>query len=135
MPKPIRCILLIDDDPDDNFLHRMVIEESGLCEEVRVAENGPEAIAYLTHVESPYYLRPDLIFLDINMPGMNGFEFLEEYETLPPEQKNGRVLLMLTTSLNPADKNKASQFSTVGGYHAKPLTQAMLTQIIHQYFQ
>ncbi|GAA4457645.1 response regulator [Nibrella saemangeumensis] len=135
MPKPIRCILLIDDDPDDNFLHRMVIEESDLCEEVRVAENGPEALRYLTQPDDAYYLRPDLIFLDINMPGMNGFEFLEEYEKLPPELKSSLVVLMLTTSLNPVDKDKATRFQAVGGYHGKPLTQAMLDEVVTRYFQ
>lgn len=134
MPKAIRCILLIDDDPDDNFLHRMVIEDSGLIEEVRVAENGTEALAYLSHTHDHYYVRPDLIFLDINMPGMNGFEFLEEYEKLPPEQKSGLVVLMLTTSLNPSDQRKATEFSTVGGYHAKPLTKAMLQDVVNRYF-
>lgn len=134
MPKTIRCILLIDDDPDDNFLHRMVIEESGLIETVRVAETGQAALDYLMHSHDDYYIRPDLIFLDINMPGMNGFEFLEEYEKLPAEQKTGLVVLMLTTSLNPSDQKKASNFATVGGYHAKPLTQAMLHEVVEKHF-
>ncbi|MDB5241216.1 MAG: histidine kinase [Spirosoma sp.] len=95
MSKPIHCILLIDDDPDDNFFHQLIIRESGVCDDVRVAENGLEALHYLTHTDQSDYKRPDVIFLDINMPGMNGFEFVEHYQTLPSDQKSRLLLLML----------------------------------------
>jgi CheY-like chemotaxis protein len=135
MPRPIRCILLVDDDPDDNFFHRLVIEQSGLCDEVRMAEKGLDALHYLTHTDQPGYQRPDIIFLDINMPGMNGFEFLEHYHRLPEDQKSRLLLLMLTTSLNPIDQKRAGAFSEVNGYHTKPLSLEMLQEIVDQYFR
>lgn len=134
MPKPIRCILLIDDDPDDNLIHKHVVEESGLCDEVREAENGLEAIQYLTNTDQPGYRRPDVIFLDINMPVMNGFEFLEHYGKLPNDQKSRVLSLMLTTSLHPPDRKREGVFSEVSRYHTKPLTVAMLQEIVDQYF-
>ncbi len=134
MSRPIRCILLVDDDPDDNFFHQLVIQESDLCETVRVAENGPDALRYLTGADAPDYQRPDVIFLDINMPAMNGFEFLERYHALPSHQKSRLVVLMLTTSLNPSDENRASASPEVKGYHAKPLTKTMLQAIVDQHF-
>lgn len=134
MPKPIRCILLVDDDPDDNFYHRLVIEESGLCSEVRIAESGSQALHYLTHPEEPGYERPDIIFLDINMPGMNGFEFLQRYHNLIPEQKSRLLLLMLTTSLNPVDKEKAVESGEVDRYYTKPLTNGMIRELVDQCF-
>ena len=135
MPKPIHCVLLVDDDPDDNFFHQLIIEESGLCDAVRAAENGPVALRYLTHTSQPDYRRPDVIFLDINMPGMNGFEFLERYQTLPADQKSRLLVLMLTTSLNPVDQQRAAGSLEVGGYYLKPLTAAMLQEIVDQYFR
>lgn len=134
MSRPIHCILLIDDDPDDNLIHQLVAEESGLCDEVRVAENGLEALHYLTNTDQPDYVRPDVIFLDINMPVMNGFEFLERYGKLPDDQK-GRVLaLMLTNLPNSPDRKREGVFAEVSRYHTKPLTVAMLQDIVDQYF-
>ncbi|GAB3914208.1 response regulator [Larkinella knui] len=134
MPRPIHCILLIDDDPDDNYLHQLVIEESGLCDAVRSAETGLQALTYLTETHDSNYVRPDVILLDINMPGMNGFEFLERYCQLDEVLRSRLVLLMLTTSLNPVDKNRAGQFEDVKGYLTKPVTKEMLQEIIDQYF-
>ena len=134
MPRPIHCILLVDDDPDDNFLHQLVITESGLCDTVRVAESGPAALHYLTQTDQPDYLRPDAILLDINMPGMNGFEFLEQYHGLPDYLKSRVVVVMLTTSLNPSDKVRAMQSAEVSTYQSKPLTQAMLQSLVDQHF-
>lgn len=132
--KPIRCILLVDDDPDDNFLHRMIIEDSGYCDQVRIAETGHQALAYLTDTSNPDYCRPDVILLDINMPGMNGFEFLDEYESLDPSYQAQVVLMMLTTSLNPDDERRANRHGVVDGYKSKPLTRQMLDDIVQQHF-
>jgi CheY-like chemotaxis protein len=134
MPREINCILLIDDDPDDNFLHQLVIEESQLSQHVKVAENGPEALAYLNRTEEAGYIHPDVIFLDINMPGMNGFEFLREYEKLPKPQQPTVVLMMLTTSLNPDDEKRARSYGAVSSYRSKPLTRQMLDEIHQTYF-
>ncbi len=132
--KPIRCILLVDDDPDDNFLHRLVIEDSGYCDRVQVAENGQQALAYLTNQVAPDYCRPEVILLDINMPGMNGFEFLAEYEKLDKLYRAEVVVMMLTTSLNPDDKRRANGHGVVIGYKGKPLTRQMLDDIVEQHF-
>ncbi|KAB7730404.1 response regulator [Rudanella paleaurantiibacter] len=134
MSKPIRCILLVDDDPDDNFLHRMIIEDSGYCDTVKVAETGHQALQYLVDTSSTNYCSPDVILLDINMPGMNGFEFLEEYEKLDPVYHAKVVLMMLTTSLNPDDEHRAHRHGVVNGYKSKPLTRQMLDDIVKTHF-
>jgi len=134
MPRKIRCILLIDDDPDDNFLHELIIRESDLCEHVRTAENGIKGLQYLKNSEAPGYIRPDVILLDINMPGMNGFEFLQQYEQLPENNRAQVVLIMLTTSLNPDDEVRARGYEAVQGYRNKPLTKQMLEAIASDYF-
>ena len=132
MPRPIHCILLVDDDPDDNFLHEVIINDSGLCEHVRVTENGMQALQYLTDTGHPDYIRPDLILTDINLPGMNGFEFLERYNQLAEHLKSRLTVVILTTSLNPRDTQRAALLPYVGGYYAKPLTAGMLDDMAAQ---
>ena len=133
MPRPIQCILLVDDDPDDIFLHKLVIDDSGLCDQIRTVETGAQALQYLTTTTHPDYIRPDLILTDINLPGMNGFEFLEHYQQLSDELKVRLAVLILTTSLNPRDTKRAALFPDIKGYYAKPLTVDMLQAIVNQH--
>jgi CheY-like chemotaxis protein len=76
--KKINCIMLIDDNEDDNFFHERVIRKSSYADIILVKQSALDALNYLKKdlLESEY---PDLIFLDINMPAMNGWEFLEEF--------------------------------------------------------
>ena len=78
--------------------------------------------------------RPDLIFLDINMPAMDGWEFLGIYRTLPAEKKADTVLIMLTTSLNPDDELRTRAIPEVSGFEHKPLNQASLEKVLSKYF-
>lgn len=138
--KKLNCILLIDDNVHDNYFHSRVIEESDAANQVKTALTGDEAIAYLekSKVHSPEYPKPDLIFLDINMPGMNGFEFLEEAKgkNLICTDKQ-TVVVMLTSSLNPNDEKTADEkFSTeIKDFLNKPLTKEALEGIIEKFYQ
>jgi len=131
MTKKLNCILLIDDDLEDSFFHRIVIDKMNMTHSVQVAINGLEALKFLRDEAQP---TPELIFLDINMPKMNGWEFLEEYRHLDPKQKARITILMLTTSVNPADLERAKQIEDVTGYKTKPLSVEMLTDILQKYF-
>ena len=82
MDKPLKLILLVDDDEATNFLHKIMINDAGCAQGIHVAKNGKEAIEYLTNAIEGKYPQPDLIFLDINMPVMNGWEFLDEFEQI-----------------------------------------------------
>src|SRR3954469_11613715 len=128
--KKLKCIMLIDDDAEDNRFHQIVIEEMGVAERIQFAQNGIEALEYFGRDEQI----PELIFLDINMPKMNGWEFLEQYKHLDPKQKARITILMLTTSVNPADVIKAEQIEDVTGFKTKPLSTEMLTEILEKYF-
>ncbi|MGZ3883910.1 MAG: response regulator [Bacteroidia bacterium] len=126
--KKLDCILFIDDDEDDNFFHRLVVKEVNGAEYVKIAESGFEALDFLKEKTRV----PQLIFLDINMPKMNGWEFLEEYRKMGD---NGEaVIIMLTTSLNPADKERSETIPEIREFKTKPLNAETLRQIIQQYF-
>lgn len=126
----LNCILLIDDDEPTNFLNRLTLEQAGCTRQIQIAQSGQEALDYL-QAAIP---RPDLIFLDINMPAMDGWEFLERYRGLPPARKADIVLIMLTTSLNPDDELKTRTIPEVAGFENKPLSQEQLDNVLKKYF-
>ncbi len=130
MMRKLTSILLIDDDADDNYFHQIILEEMNVTENIQIASNGLEALAILKRNEIP----PELIILDINMPKMNGWEFLEEYAKLPEGNKAKAIVAMLTTSQNAADKTRAKQYSCINTFYSKPLTSEMLSDILSNYF-
>lgn len=128
MDKKVHCIMLVDDNIDDNFFHKRVILKNGAADIVVTKESGEEALEYLKTNQ------PDLIFLDINMPRMNGWEFIEEYKKLDEELRNKMVIVMLTTSANPDHKGLAILEDVLADYRTKPLTKEMLDEILTRYF-
>lgn len=139
MKKKLGCVILIDDSAPTNHLHQMVLEEYGLAEKIITFQWAEQALDFLkSNVNTPEnqsnYLKPDILFLDINMPRMNGWEFLEEYLKLPIEQRSRVMIFLLTTSLNEDDKNKASLTPDLSGFYNKPLTKELLDDIIRKFF-
>ena len=130
MSTQLNCILLIDDDEPTNFLNKMTLEQSGCTRLIRIAQSGQEALEYLQNATP----RPDLIFLDINMPAMDGWEFLEKYRRLPAVRKADIILIMLTTSLNPDDEARTKAIPEVAGFENKPLSQGQLDNLLKKYF-
>lgn len=132
MKRKLNCILLIDDDLDDNYFHQLIISEMGIANHIDTVGNGIEALNYLKNENS---IPPDLIFLDINMPKMNGWEFLEQYKNLSTLQKAKVVILILSTSANPDDIKRSKEIEEVTGFESKPLSRELLTGILHKHFQ
>lgn len=130
----LKRILLIDDNEADNFLHERVIRKANCAEHIIAKESAIEALAYLQSAENGVFPQPDLIFLDINMPGMNGWEFLEEYDKLDKMQKARIVLVMLTTSLNQRDEEKSKEDTNIDNFMHKPLTNEMLVGVFREHF-
>lgn len=121
--------MLIDDNPDDNFYHERVIRKNNGSETIITMTDAAEALQFL-QARTAADPGPELIFLDINMPGMNGLEFLAEYGKL----KDRAVVIMLTTSENPDDKIKASATGAISDFCTKPLSKELLETIITRYF-
>lgn len=135
MKEKLNCILLIDDDEPTNFINELVIKKAGCTHKIVAKQGAREALEYLMSQEDGAHPRPDLIFLDINMPAMNGWDFLEEYRKLHELQKGQIIIVMLTTSLNPDDEEKASRIKEINDFKSKPLTKEILQEILHRYFE
>lgn len=132
-------ILLVDDNKLDNFYHRKVLEKSGFTGNIYDCRDGKEAIDFLkregSYKDLPLHSKvPELIFLDINMPIMNGWEFLQEYEKLSQDLPHSHIIVMLSTSMNPSDLLKADKNPFVHSYITKPLTIDQITQL-HKTFE
>ena len=139
MRKKLNCVLLVDDNESDNFIHKRVLEKADIANHIETSINGKEALDFLiTNGKSGNkeggLLLPDLIFLDINMPVMDGWEFLEEFDKLQDSQKGNAVFIMLTTSLNPADKSKAELIIGDNCFQYKPLTMKMINDVMQRHF-
>lgn len=125
-----KTILLIDDDAATNFIHKTVIKRAKITENIVCVDGGQKALDYLTTESDGVYPQPELIFIDINMPGMNGWEFIEEYRKLPESQKGGITVVMLTASANPDDEVRARELGIINDFKIKPLSQEMLEGIL-----
>lgn len=125
--------MLIDDNPDDNFYHERVIRKNSAVEKIIIKQTAQSALDYLKSRPGDD-IRPDIIFLDINMPGMNGWDFLDAYEKLDESVKSRAIIVMLTTSENPDDKQKSLLSNNVSEFRTKPLTKEIIQDIVSKYF-
>lgn len=132
--KKYHAVMLVDDNEIDNLINQKMIEASGICEHIFVHSGAKSAIEFLKNIEKlikgnvNLYL-PELLFLDIDMPLMDGFQFLDEFEKLSDVIKNHCKIVMLTSSLNPQDMSKAKKNLNVLKYLNKPLTQDSIKKL------
>jgi len=139
MRNKLNCVLLVDDDEPTNFLHSIILDESEVSNKVLAFQWGQEALNYLAQkngyaLKNTEYPIPDLILLDINMPKMNGWEFVDEYKKLSPDLLSRVKLIMLTTSTNPDDEIRARSIAQIHDFQSKPLTTEGLEEMVCKHF-
>ena len=125
-------ILLVDDDDVCNFLNEKVIHHMDSKMKVQTALNGQSAIDFV--MDQPEDAR-QLILLDLNMPVMDGFEFLDEFVKLPMQRRKNVVIVILTSSDYEKDRQRARGYNVVCGYVTKPLTPEKMVSIMETCFQ
>lgn len=120
---PCTC-LLIDDNYIDSFISRKMLENSHYSENVVIKLNPIEALDNLREGT----LKPDVIFLDLRMPDMDGFEFLENYDKIPIDKEHTKIFIM-SNSIDPKDKRKAEENKNVTEFISKPLTPDVIKSL------
>ncbi|MBC5993670.1 response regulator [Pontibacter cellulosilyticus] len=132
-------VLLIDDDETTNFLNRRLLERLGVTENIRTFVNGKQAFDYLYNISNNNYdttnkdyFQPQLIFLDINMPVMDGFEMLDLYERLNADFRKNIVMAVLTSSTHPQDTETSKKYAAE--YLTKPLSTEKVSNLLNKYF-
>ena len=134
MKRKINCILLIDDDEPTNVSNRLIIEEEECSKHIIEVLGGQEGLDYIKSCNGKDRPFPDLILLDINMPAMNGWEFMLEFEKLDVQCKDQIKIVMLTTAVNPNDKMHSSKNFKIDDFMHKPLTNEMICDILQRHF-
>jgi CheY-like chemotaxis protein len=131
---PLRCVLLVDDDPTTLFLQQNLLNRQGVSERIVIAHNGQEAIDIIrAQCTDDFSTCPALILLDMNMPVMDGLEFLAAYRALPKQQQCAKVVFTLTSSLLPHEHERAVEWS-VAAFIPKPLKAETLRELLQQHF-
>jgi len=126
-------ILLIDDDKIFNFLSEKTISSLGFTNEIHFATNGQHALELLELCKTGEIQKPDIIFLDLNMPIMNGYEFFEAFLAMDLPDKHLITLVILTSSADPEDLKRAKDLG-IKYYFNKPLTPDEIKRLIVQEF-
>ncbi len=131
-------ILLVDDDDTTNFLNKRLLEDMGVAKEIVVAQNGKDAINYLEAScrgnEGSVTKCPDLIFLDIKMPVMDGFSFLEEYQRRNLDEQDHVIIMMLTSSASFYDLERLKNYKKVKKHYSKTLTRHDVQEVLDTFF-
>jgi CheY-like chemotaxis protein len=129
--KKIEIACIIDDDPIYVFCTKRIMALADFCESFLIFHNGKEALDRLSAIIKNDEHLPEVILLDLNMPVMDGWEFLEEFTKIPVSKQV--TIYIVTSSIDPEDVQKAKQYENVNNYIVKPVTVEMLKDILKNF--
>ena len=128
MKESIDLVMLVDDNDTDNFIHKRVIELTGFAKSIVVKNSGKSALEYLESNKNNISNLPDVIFLDINMPVMDGFEFIETFRELNMDTHKTRIIIY-TASFTQKDVDMLKSIG-FNDFIVKPLTEEKLVNVL-----
>lgn len=134
MDKKLNCVMLVDDDESINFLHQEILEEAGFIDNIIVAETASKALRLLENPDRDACENPDIIFLDLNMPLMCGWDFVERLADKKIGDDTFPLIFILTTWMNVNNLKRAVGSNRIAGFLPKPLTKEMLGEIFSRHF-
>jgi CheY-like chemotaxis protein len=123
--------IVVDDSKLDCFIAEKIIKNTGRAETVNTFQQATDALVYIKTL-APATI-PTIVFVDIQMPVMNGFEFVEAFEALPENIRQGYSIYMLSSSINENDIAKVKGYQSVRQFLNKPLTNSAITVVLNQY--
>ena len=127
---PVNKLMIVDDDELSNYITGKIVEHAGLAEKADSFYSAKAALKYLkTNSSMRQGDYPDLIFLDLNLYDMKGWDFLSEYIKLKESYRRKITLFLLTNSIAEKDREQAKKFPCIKGYLQKPLTMGMIQEI------
>ena len=137
--KPLNLILLVDDDDTTNYVNHRTLQRTQAAREVKIFTDGEQALHYLQAAacdpgDPGTEICPDLIFLDIKMPVMDGFEFLEAYKQMGLDRMMPTKIMMLTSSASFYDLKRLETYAEVKRHFSKPLADHDIKEIFREYF-
>lgn len=130
--KHLKKLILVDDDEIIVYLTKRLVKETNLVELTKVFGNGSDAINYLKENRNNTHLLPEIIFLDLFMPIMDGWQFLEEYALLKPKIDTQIIIYIITSSVSPEDIIRAKNIKEVTDYIIKPITKENFIAILEK---
>lgn len=127
---PVNKLMIVDDDELSNYITGKIVEHAGLAEKADSFYSAKAALKYLkTNSSMRQGDYPDLIFLDLNLYDMKGWDFLSEYIKIKESYRRKITLFLLTNSIAEKDREQAKNFPCIKGYLQKPLTMGMIQEI------
>ncbi len=128
--KKIQRTCIIDDDPIFIYGTRRIMKEVNFCDNILVFNNGQDAIEGLKELIAQGEDLPEVLFLDLNMPIMNGWEFLEDFEKIPNPNGKKVIIYIISSSIDPRDLERIRNYKMVNNYILKPLSPQDLENVL-----
>lgn len=126
----VRICCIIDDDPIFIYGTKRIMKEVSFSDTIFEYYNGQEALEGLSEISESGEPMPEVIFLDLNMPIMNGWEFLEEFDKLPIHSEKKIIIYIVSSSVDPRDLERVKDFRQVDNYILKPITPNDLAAVL-----